>query len=157
LLDEHLVRDRADGASELTVSERALCQVIQDQRPSSPGGNSGIGLASARRFVSEGAFVFITGRRQDDLDKAAAEIGHDVRALQGDVSKLDDLDRMLATIREAKERLDIVFANAGIAETAPLGSITEASFDKLFDINVKGMLFTVQKALPLMRAGGSII
>jgi NAD(P)-dependent dehydrogenase (short-subunit alcohol dehydrogenase family) len=121
------------------------------------GGNSGIGLASARRFVSEGAFVFITGRRQEELDKAVAEIGHDVRALQGDVSKLDDLDRIVATIREEKERLDIVFANAGIAETAPLGSITEASFDKIFDINVKGTLFTVQKALPLMRAGGSII
>src|SRR5687767_5666477 len=104
------------------------------------GGNSGIGLASARRFVSEGAFVFITGRRQEELEKAVAEIGHDVRALPGDVSKLDDLDRIMATIGEEKGRLDIVFANAGIAETAPLGSITEASFDKVFDINVKGTL-----------------
>lgn len=121
------------------------------------GGNSGIGLASARRFVSEGAFVFITGRRQEELDKAVAEIGHDVRALQGDVSKLDDLDHIVATIREEKGHLDVVFANAGIAETSPLGSITEASFDRVFDINVKGTLFTVQKALPLMRAGGSII
>ena len=121
------------------------------------GGNSGIGLASARRFVGEGAFVFITGRRQEELDKAAAEIGHDVRALQGDVAKLDDLDRIIATIREEKGRLDVVFANAGVAETAPLGGITEASFDRVFDINVKGTLFTVQKALPLMRAGGSII
>jgi len=121
------------------------------------GGNSGIGLATAGRFVSEGAFVFITGRRQEELDKAVAEVGHDVRALQGDVSKLDDLDRIMATIREEKGRLDIVFANAGIAETAALGSITEASFDKVFDVNVKGTLFTVQKALPLMRAGGSII
>lgn len=121
------------------------------------GGNSGIGLASARRFVSEGAFVFITGRRQEELDKAVAEIGHDVRALQGDVSKVDDLDRIVATIREEKGRLDVVFANAGIAEAAPLGNITEASFDKLFDINVKGLLFTVQKALPLMGPGGSII
>lgn len=121
------------------------------------GGNSGIGLATARRFVREGAFVFITGRRQAELDKAVAEIGHDVRALQGDVSSLDDLDRIIATIREEKGHLDIVFANAGIAETAPLGSITAASFDKVFDINVKGLLFTVQKALPSMRPGGSII
>ena len=121
------------------------------------GGNSGIGLATARRFVSEGAFAFITGRRQEELDKAVAEIGHDVRALQGDVSKLDDLDRIMATIREEKGRLDIVFANAGIAETAPLGSITEASFDKVFEINVKGTLFTVQKALQLFNDGGSIL
>jgi NAD(P)-dependent dehydrogenase (short-subunit alcohol dehydrogenase family) len=120
-------------------------------------GSSGIGLASARRFVSEGAFVFITGRRQEELDKAVGEVGRELRALQGDVSNLDDLDRIIATIREEKGHLDVVFANAGIAETAPLGSITEASFDRLFDINVKGMLFTVQKALPLMRAGGSII
>jgi NAD(P)-dependent dehydrogenase (short-subunit alcohol dehydrogenase family) len=121
------------------------------------GGSSGIGLASARRFVSEGAFVFITGRRQQELDNALAEIGHDVRALQGDVSKVDDLERIIATIREEKGHLDVVFANAGVAETAPLGSITEASFDRLFDINVKGTLFTVQRALPLMRVGGSII
>lgn len=121
------------------------------------GGNSGIGLASARRFVSEGAFVFITGRRQEELDRAVGQIGDHVRALQCDVSKLDDLDRIIATIREEKGHLDIVFTNAGIAETAPLGSITEASFDKVFDINVKGTLFTVQKALQLMRAGGSII
>jgi NAD(P)-dependent dehydrogenase (short-subunit alcohol dehydrogenase family) len=121
------------------------------------GGNSGIGLASARRFVSEGAFVFITGRRQEELDKAVTEIGHDVRALQGDVAKLDDLDRIMATIRDEKGRLDIVFANAGIGETAPLGSISEASFDKVFGVNVKATLFTVQKALPLMHAGGAII
>lgn len=121
------------------------------------GGNSGIGLATARRFVSEGAFVFVTGRRQEELDKAVAEIGHDVRALQGDVAKLEDLDRIMAAIREEKGRLDVVFANAGIAETGVLGSITEASFDRLFAVNVKGLLFTVQKALPLMRAGGSIV
>jgi NAD(P)-dependent dehydrogenase (short-subunit alcohol dehydrogenase family) len=121
------------------------------------GGNSGIGLATARRFVKEGAFVFITGRRQAELDKAVAEIGRDARAIQGDVAKLDDLDRIIATIRAEKGHLDVVFANAGVAETAPLGSISEASFDRVFDINVKGVLFTVQKALPLMRAGGSII
>ena len=121
------------------------------------GGNSGIGLAAARRFVDEGAFVFITGRRQEQLDRAASAIGHDVRALVGDVSKLDDLDRMIATIRLEKGRLDIVFANAGLGDTEPLGSISEASFDKTFSVNVKGTLFSVQKALPLMHAGGSII
>lgn len=121
------------------------------------GGNSGIGLATARRFVQEGAFVFITGRRQAELDEAVADIGSHVRGIQGDVAKLDDLERIMQTIRADKERLDIVFANAGIAETAPLGSITEASFDRIFGINVKGLLFTVQKALPLMRPGGSVI
>lgn len=121
------------------------------------GGNSGIGLASARRFVDEGAFVYITGRRRNELDEAAAAIGQNVRALQGDVSKLDDLDRIFAAIRAERERLDIVFANAGLADFAPLGEITEEQFDRTFGVNVKGVLFTVQKALPLMRAGGSII
>jgi NAD(P)-dependent dehydrogenase (short-subunit alcohol dehydrogenase family) len=121
------------------------------------GGNGGIGLATARRFVKEGAFVFITGRRQAELDKAVTELGHGVRALQGDVTKTDDLDRMMETIRSEKGHLDVVFANAGIGAFAPLGSITEASFDQTFDTNVKGVLFTVQKALPLLRAGGSII
>lgn len=121
------------------------------------GGNGGIGLATARRFVKEGAFVFITGRRQAELDKAVAQIGHNVLALQGDVAKLDELDRIIETIRKEKGHLDIVFANAGVGVVAPLGSITEASFDETFDINVKGVLFTVQKALPLLRAGGSII
>ncbi len=121
------------------------------------GGNSGIGLASARRFVDEGAFVYITGRRQEELDAAVAQIGHDVRAIRGDVTKVEDLDRIVATIREEKGRIDVVFANAGVAETAPLGAITEASYERVFDINVKGTLFTVQKALPLMRRGGSII
>ncbi|APR81331.1 3-oxoacyl-[acyl-carrier protein] reductase [Minicystis rosea] len=121
------------------------------------GGNSGIGLASARRFVDEGAFVFITGRRQAELDKAVSAIGKNVRALQGDVSKLDDLDRAMATIKAEKGRLDVVFANAGVAEFGPLGAITKEQYDRVFGINVEGPLFTVQKALPLMRAGGSII
>lgn len=121
------------------------------------GGNSGIGLASARRFVDEGAFVYITGRRRNELDEAAAAIGRNVRALQGDVSKLDDLDRIFATIRAERERLDVVFANAGLGDFAPLGDITEGQFDRTFSVNVKGVLFTVQKALPLMRAGGSIV
>ncbi|MGO4763655.1 SDR family NAD(P)-dependent oxidoreductase [Cupriavidus sp. 2KB_3] len=121
------------------------------------GGNSGIGLATARRFVEEGAFVFITGRRQAQLDKAAALIGRDVRVLQGDVTKLDDLDRIFAAVHAEKGRLDVLFANAGLGSFAPLGEITEAQFDLTFDVNVKGTLFTVQKALPLMTAGGSII
>ncbi|HEX4070086.1 MAG TPA: SDR family oxidoreductase, partial [Planctomycetaceae bacterium] len=107
-------------------------------------------------FVREGAYVFITGRRPKELDEAAKAIGDNVTAIQGDVSKLADLDRLYQAV-EAKGRIDIVFANAGVAEVAPLGRITEEHFDKLFDINVKGTLFTVQKALPLLNDGGSII
>jgi NAD(P)-dependent dehydrogenase (short-subunit alcohol dehydrogenase family) len=121
------------------------------------GGNSGIGLATARRFVAEGAYVFITGRRQAELDKAVAELGPSARGLQGDVSKLDDLDRIVNVIRDEKGRLDVVVANAGVAEFAALGAITEAHYDRIFDINVKGTLFTVQKALPLLRAGSTVI
>ena len=121
------------------------------------GGNSGIGLAAAKRFVAEGADVFITGRRQEELDKAVAAIGPGARAVQGDVSHLDDLDRLFAIVRAEKGRIDVLFANAGLGALAPLGAITEASFDLAFDVNVKGTLFTVQKALPLMSAGGSII
>ena len=121
------------------------------------GGNSGIGLATAKRFVAEGADVFITGRRQEELDKAVREIGPGVTAVQGDVAKLDDLERLFAAVRAKKGRIDILFANAGLGVMEPLGSITEASFDLVFDVNVKGTLFTVQKALPLMHAGGSII
>jgi NAD(P)-dependent dehydrogenase (short-subunit alcohol dehydrogenase family) len=121
------------------------------------GGNSGIGLASAKRFVSEGAFVFITGRRQDELDKALATLGSGVAGVQGDISNLDDLDRMFATVQAEKGHVDVLFANAGIGTRSPLGAITEEQFDKVFDVNVKGTLFTVQKALALMRAGGSII
>ena len=120
------------------------------------GGSTGIGLAAAKLFVREGAYVFITGRRQKELDDAAKAIGNNVTAIQGDVAKLADLDRLYQAV-EAKGRIDIVFANAGVAEVAPLGSITEEHFDKLFDINVKGTLFTVQKALPLLNDGGSII
>lgn len=121
------------------------------------GGNSGIGLAAAKRFVVEGAYVFITGRRQPELDAALKEIGHNVTAVQGDVAKLADLDRLLATVRVEKGRIDILFANAGVAEFAALGEITEDHFDKIFETNVKGVLFTVQKALPLMPAGSSVI
>jgi NAD(P)-dependent dehydrogenase (short-subunit alcohol dehydrogenase family) len=122
------------------------------------GGNSGIGLATARRFVAEGAqHVFITGRRQNELDGAVKQIGKNITGIQGDVSNLADLDRLYAVIGEQQGRLDILFANAGVAERAPLGSITEAHFDKTFNINVKGVLFTVQKALPLLSDGASII
>jgi NAD(P)-dependent dehydrogenase (short-subunit alcohol dehydrogenase family) len=126
------------------------------------GGSSGIGLATAQRFVEEGAYVFTTGRRQSQLDQAVKQIGknnNNVTGVQGDVSNLADLDRLYATVKEQKGRIDILFANAGIGELAPLGAITEAHFDKTFGINVKGLLFTVQKALPLFQdgGGGSII
>jgi len=121
------------------------------------GGNSGIGLATAKRFVNEGAYVFITGRRDTELAAAVKQVGHDVTGVQGDVSNLGDLDRLFAQIRQEKGRLDIVFANAGIAKYAPFGTITEEFYHSIFDINVKGVLFTVQKALPLMPDGASII
>jgi NAD(P)-dependent dehydrogenase (short-subunit alcohol dehydrogenase family) len=120
------------------------------------GGTTGIGLATAKLFVTEGAYVFITGRRQQELDEAVKAIGSNVTGVQGDVSKLADLDRLYETVR-AHGRIDIVLVNAGVAEFAPLENITEEHFDKLFNINVKGTLFTVQKALPLLNDGGSII
>jgi NAD(P)-dependent dehydrogenase (short-subunit alcohol dehydrogenase family) len=121
------------------------------------GGSSGIGLATAKRFVEEGAFVVITGRREAELNAAVKDIGKNIKALNGDVSNLDDLDRILSAIKQDKGRLDIVFANAGVAKYAALGQITEEFYDFHFNINVKGMLFTVQKALPLIPNGGSII
>ena len=121
------------------------------------GGNGGIGLATAKRFVSEGAYVFITGRRKAELDAAAKEIARNVTIVQGDVSKLDDLDRLFAQIKQEKGILDIVFANAGVAKYAPFGKVTEELYDSVFNINVKGLLFTVQKALPLLPDGASII
>ena len=116
------------------------------------GGNSGIGLATAKRFVSDGAYVFITGRRQNELDATVSEIGKNVTGIQG-----ADLDRLYNTVKDQKGHLDILFANAGIGEFAPLGEISEAHFDKIFGINIKGVLFSVQKALPLFQDGGSII
>src|SRR5262249_38891703 len=121
------------------------------------GGNGGIGLATAQRFVEEGAFVFITGRRQMELDTAVHLIGRKVVGVQGDVSNLEDLDRLYDTVRQQKGRIDVLFANAGVWEFLPLESITEAHFDKTFGVNVKGLLFTAQKALPLFQDGGSII
>jgi NAD(P)-dependent dehydrogenase (short-subunit alcohol dehydrogenase family) len=121
------------------------------------GANSGIGFATAKRFVSEGAYVFITGRRDAELARAAREIGKNVAAVQGDVSNLGDLDRLFARIKQDKGRLDVLFANAGIATLAPFGTITEDLYESIFGVNVKGLLFTVQKALPLMPDGASIV
>ncbi|MGC2226770.1 MAG: SDR family NAD(P)-dependent oxidoreductase, partial [Candidatus Sulfotelmatobacter sp.] len=121
------------------------------------GGSSGIGLATAKRFVNEGAYVFITGRRQSELDAAVSEIGHNVTGVQGDVSKLADIDKLYAAVKKHKGKLDIVFANAGTGAFAPLEQISEEHFDKQFNVNVKGLLFTVQKALPLLQPGGSIV
>ena len=121
------------------------------------GGSSGIGLATAKRFVAEGAYVFITGRRQAELDAAVKEIGSNITAIRSDVANLADLDRLFDAIKQQKGRLDILFANAGGGEFVPLEQVTEAHFDKYFGINVKGTLFTVQKALPLMPAGAAIV
>jgi NAD(P)-dependent dehydrogenase (short-subunit alcohol dehydrogenase family) len=121
------------------------------------GGNSGIGLATAKQFVNEGAYVYISGRRDTELAAAVKEIGKNVTGIQGDVSNLGDLDRLFAQVKREKGKLDIVFANAGVATYAPFGKITEEHFDSIFDINVKGLLFTVQKALPLLPDGASVI
>jgi Dehydrogenases with different specificities (related to short-chain alcohol dehydrogenases) len=121
------------------------------------GGSSGIGLATAKQFVNEGAYVFITGRREQELEAAGTEIGKNVSAVTSDASKLSDLDDLFHQIKTEKGRLDVLFANAGIAKYAKLGEISEELFDSIFDINVKGVLFTVQKALPLMPDGSSII
>ena len=121
------------------------------------GGNSGIGLATAKRFAAEGASVVVTGRRQGELDAAVKEIGGNATGVRGDVANLADLDRLYETVKQKHGRVDVVFANAGGGEFAPLGSITEEHYDKTFNTNVKGVLFTVQKALPLMPDGASII
>ncbi len=121
------------------------------------GGNSGIGLATAQEFVAEGAYVFITGRREAELAAAVKEIGRNVNGIRADVSNSGDLDQLFSQIKNEKGKLDIVFANAGVAKYAALGHITEELYDSIFDVNVKGVLFTVQKALPLIPEGGSII
>ena len=121
------------------------------------GGTSGIGFATAKEFVNEGAYVFVTGRREPELTAAVKEIGRNVVGVQGDTSNLGDLDRLFARIKREQGRLDIVFANAGVAKYAALGDITEELYDSTFDINVKGVLFTVQKALPLMPDGAAIV
>jgi NAD(P)-dependent dehydrogenase (short-subunit alcohol dehydrogenase family) len=120
------------------------------------GGSSGMALASAKRFVEEGAYVFITGRRQNAIDEAVKLIGRNVTGVQGDAANLDDLDRLFDTVKREKGKIDVLYASAGWGEAAPLGEITEALFDKTFDLNTRGTLFTVQKALPLLNDGGSI-
>jgi NAD(P)-dependent dehydrogenase (short-subunit alcohol dehydrogenase family) len=141
--------DRQTGDSTMRRLEGKIALVT--------GANSGIGLATAKRFASEGAHVYITARRATELSQAATAIGTNVTAVAGDVSDLADLDRLFEQIQREQGRLDIVFANAGVARLAPLGTITEEFFGSHFDVNVKGLFFTVQKALPLIPEGGSII
>ena len=121
------------------------------------GGTEGIGLATAQLFVNAGAYVFITGRRQKELDEAVTAIGKHVTGVQGDVAKLADLDRLYETVGKVKGRIDIILANAGVGEFVPFGEVSEEHFDKIVNINVKGAFFTVQKGLPLLNDGGSII
>jgi len=137
--------------------EKTMPKKLKDKIALITGGTEGIGLAAAKLFAREGAYVFITGRRRKELDEAVKAIGSNVSGVQGDVARLADLDRLYETIAKVKGRIDIVFANAGVGEFSPLGDITEEHFDKLFNVNVRGTLFTVQKALPLMNDGGSII
>jgi NAD(P)-dependent dehydrogenase (short-subunit alcohol dehydrogenase family) len=122
------------------------------------GGTSGMALATAKLFVAEGAYVFITGRRQEQLDKAVKEIGKNVTGVQGDAGSLADLDRLYETVKKTKGKVDVLFASAGIGELdKPLGTVTEEGFDSVFGVNVRGTLFTVQKALPLLTPGASVI
>ena len=121
------------------------------------GGGTGIGLGAARRFVDEGAFVYLFGRRQEQLDAAVAKLGKPARAVRGSVTDMADLDRLYVTVKTERGGLDILFANAGTGSFAPLGAITPEQYDQTFDVNVKGLIFSVQKGLPLMKAGGSII
>src|SRR3981081_404015 len=136
--------------------EKTMTKKLEGKTAVITGGTEGIGLATAKLFVKEGAYVFITGRRQKELDKAVNAIGNNVTGVKGDDAQLAGLDRLYETVK-TKGRIDVVFANAGVAEFAPMGKITEEHFDRLFNINVKGTLFTVQKALPLLNDGGSII
>jgi NAD(P)-dependent dehydrogenase (short-subunit alcohol dehydrogenase family) len=140
----------------MATSER-YCGKLEGKIALVTGGTTGIGLATALRFVNEGAYVFVSGRRETELASAARAIGKNVTAVRGDVSNLDDLDRLFAEIKRQKGTLDIVFANAGAARFGALGTITEELFDSMFDTNVKGLLFTVQKALPLMPDGSTIV
>jgi NAD(P)-dependent dehydrogenase (short-subunit alcohol dehydrogenase family) len=130
---------------------------LQDKVAVITGGSSGIGLATAKKFVAEGAYVYIVGRRQSELDKAKAEIGENVSTIQGDVSNVADLDRVFATIRKEKGVVNVVVAGAALVEHAPIDTATPEHFDKTFNLNARGVFFTVQKALPLMTKGGSIV
>jgi NAD(P)-dependent dehydrogenase (short-subunit alcohol dehydrogenase family) len=139
------------------MREKTVIKKLEGKTAVITGGTDGIGLATAKRFVEEGAYVFITGRRQKELDEAVKAIGANVAGVQGDIAQLADLDRLYESVAQAKKRIDIVFANAGVGEFVPFGAVTEEHFDRLFNINVRGTLFTVQKALPLLNDGGSII
>jgi NAD(P)-dependent dehydrogenase (short-subunit alcohol dehydrogenase family) len=145
-----------DYLSQGTLEEYEMGK-LQNKVAVITGGTSGMGLATAKRFVAEGAYVFIMGRRRAELDAAVKDIGGNVTGVQGDVARLADLDRLYGIVKAEKGRVDIVFANAGVGEFVPTTAITEEHFDKTFDVNVKGTLFTVQKALPLLSDGGSII
>lgn len=132
-------------------------QRLKDKTAVVTGGGSGIGLATAKRFIDEGAFVYLFGRRQAALEAALAELGPNARAINGSITNADDLTRLFDAVKQERGGLDILFANVGISELAPLGQITPEQFDRIFETNVKGTLFTVQAALPLMSAGSSII
>jgi NAD(P)-dependent dehydrogenase (short-subunit alcohol dehydrogenase family) len=151
------LRSVVNAALQPSRKKETMTLKLSDKIALVTGGTSGIGLATAQRFVAEGAHVFITGRRQAELDAAVKAIGRNVTGVLGDVSKTADLDRLYAAIKEQKGRLDVLFANAGGGSLLPLGQITEEHFDKIFGTNVRGLLFTVQKALPLMPKGASIV
>jgi NAD(P)-dependent dehydrogenase (short-subunit alcohol dehydrogenase family) len=150
-------REASFASSTIHVMRRIIMGKLQGKIAVITGGSSGIGLATAKRFVAEGAYVFITGRRQTELDKAKTVIGSNVTAVQGDISSLEDLDRLYETVRRAKGGLDIVVASAGFVEVLPTESVTPEHFDKTFGINARGTFFTVQKALPLLRDNGSVV
>jgi NAD(P)-dependent dehydrogenase (short-subunit alcohol dehydrogenase family) len=146
------------NVNQTQLSERIPMGKLQGKVVVITGATSGMALATAKRFVTEGAYVFITGRRQKELDSAVAAIGRSVTGVQGDASVLADMDRLYRTVKDQKGSIDVLYASAGLGEfNIPLGKITEETFAKTFDLNVRGTLFTVQKALPLMRDGGSII
>jgi NAD(P)-dependent dehydrogenase (short-subunit alcohol dehydrogenase family) len=154
-MDHVHVPFEADVAAHLT--EDVMTKKLEGKVAVITGGSTGIGLAAAKRFAEEGAYVFITGRRQPELDAAVKEIGSKAVAVKADSSDIADLAHLFDTVKAAKGRIDVLFANAGIYEFTPFGTITEDAYDKMFDINVKGVLFTVQQAVPLMADGGSII
>jgi NAD(P)-dependent dehydrogenase (short-subunit alcohol dehydrogenase family) len=151
---DHLLRD---SRRRRAFEESVMTKKLEGKVAVITGGSAGIGLATAKRFAEEGAYVFITGRRQTELDAALKQIGPKAVAVKADASNMADLAHLFDTVKAAKGRIDVLFANAGVYEFAPLGTITEDAYDKMFDINVKGVLFTVQQALPLISDGGSII
>jgi NAD(P)-dependent dehydrogenase (short-subunit alcohol dehydrogenase family) len=156
-IDEFVETDFDEGIVRKSKGKPLMADKLKGKIALVTGGNSGIGLATAQEFVKEGSFVYITGRRQPELDQALQKIGSNAAAVRADVSSLADLDRLYAQIIQEKGRLDVVFANAGVGSFAPLGAISEEQYDQTFNVNVKGLLFTVQKALPLLSEGGSII